>query len=86
MLVYNIKRSINILGVSDLIAKLKKWNSATKKSLFCCITNYFRLLKTYRSDIFAAQKQFAVERLYCRLEYVLFAEIMRRTQLTFTLG
>lgn len=27
MLVYNIKRSINILGVPDLIAKLQKWNS-----------------------------------------------------------
>ena len=27
MLVYNIKRSINILGVPDLIAKLKTWNS-----------------------------------------------------------
>jgi hypothetical protein len=33
MLVYNIKRSINILGVSDLIAKLKKWNSPTKQQL-----------------------------------------------------
>lgn len=31
MLVYNIKRSINILGVPDLIAKLKKWNSPYKR-------------------------------------------------------
>jgi transposase len=30
MLVYNIKRSINILGVPELIAKLKKWNSPYK--------------------------------------------------------
>jgi hypothetical protein len=46
MLVFNIKRSINILGVSDLIAKLKKWNSPYKaKACFVCITNYFRLLK-----------------------------------------
>ncbi|MFV8375255.1 hypothetical protein [Flavobacterium sp. LB1P71] len=30
MLVYNIKRSINILGVPDLIAKLQKWNSPYK--------------------------------------------------------
>ena len=30
MLVYNIKRSINILGVPDLIAKLKKWKSPYK--------------------------------------------------------
>ena len=35
MLVYNIKRSINILGVPDLIAKLKTWNSPYKrKGLF----------------------------------------------------
>ena len=27
MLVYNIKRSINILGVPDLIAKLQAWNT-----------------------------------------------------------
>jgi transposase len=31
MLVYNIKRSINILGVPDLIAKLKTWNSPYKR-------------------------------------------------------
>jgi len=30
MLVYNIKRSINILGVPELIAKLQKWNSPYK--------------------------------------------------------
>jgi hypothetical protein len=46
MLVYNIKRSINILGVSDLIAKLKEWNSPYKATAcFVCITNYFRLSK-----------------------------------------
>ena len=44
MLVYNIKRSINILGVPDLIAKLKKWNSPYKvKVLFCIKTEYFKL-------------------------------------------
>jgi len=31
MLVYNIKRSINILGVPDLIAKLQAWNSPYKR-------------------------------------------------------
>jgi transposase len=31
MLVYNIKRSINILGVPDLIAKIKAWNSPYKR-------------------------------------------------------
>jgi hypothetical protein len=36
MLVYNIKRSINILGVPDLIAKLKKWNSPYKKKVLFC--------------------------------------------------
>ncbi|UFH45326.1 hypothetical protein LNP27_09280 [Flavobacterium galactosidilyticum] len=56
MLVYNIKRSINILGVSDLIAKLKKWNSPYKaKVYFVCITNYFRVYK----DIIKNELQFA---------------------------
>jgi transposase len=44
MLVYNIKRSINILGVPDLIAKLKKWNSPYKaKVLFLIKTSYLKL-------------------------------------------
>ncbi|MFV8356806.1 transposase, partial [Flavobacterium sp. XS1P32] len=44
MLVYNIKRSINILGVPDLIAKLKKWNSPYKaKVLFLLKTKYIKL-------------------------------------------
>jgi len=30
MLVYNIKRAINILGVPELIAKLKNWKSPYK--------------------------------------------------------
>jgi hypothetical protein len=34
MLVYNIKRSINILGVSDLIAKLKKMELLQSKACF----------------------------------------------------
>jgi hypothetical protein len=33
MLVYNIKRSINILGVSDLIAKLKNGTHPKKQQL-----------------------------------------------------
>jgi transposase len=33
MLVYNIKRSINILSVPDLIAKLKTWNSPYKRKI-----------------------------------------------------
>jgi hypothetical protein len=44
MLVYNIKRSINILGVPDLIAKLKNWNSPYKaKVLFLLKTEYIKL-------------------------------------------
>jgi transposase len=44
MLVYNIKRIINILGVTELIAKLKKWNSPYKaKVLFLIKTIYFKL-------------------------------------------
>jgi hypothetical protein len=38
-LVYNIKRTINILGVPDLIAKLKNWKSPYK-------TKVLLLLKT----------------------------------------
>lgn len=44
MLVYNIKRTINILGIPDLIAKLKKWNSPYKaKVLFCLKMEYLKL-------------------------------------------
>lgn len=44
MLVYNIKRSINILGVPELIAKLQKWNSPYKaKVLFLLKTMYLKL-------------------------------------------
>lgn len=47
MLVHNIKRSINILGVADLIAKLKKWNSPYKaKVLFLLKTGYLKLNTT----------------------------------------
>jgi len=43
MLVYNIKRSINILGVPELIAKLQKWNSPYKrKDLFLLKTTYLQ--------------------------------------------
>ena len=44
MLVYNIKRTINILGVPDLIAKLKNWKSPYKtKVLFLVKTDYLTL-------------------------------------------
>ncbi|WP_243698933.1 IS1182 family transposase [Flavobacterium sandaracinum] len=44
MLVYNIKRTINILGVPDLIAKLKNWKSPYKtKGVFVFKRVYLRL-------------------------------------------
>ena len=44
MLVYNIKRAMNILGVADLIAKLRNWKSPYKsKVLFLIKTAYFKL-------------------------------------------
>lgn len=44
MLVYNIKRSINILGVPDLIDKLQKWNSSYKrKDLFLIKVTHLKL-------------------------------------------
>jgi transposase len=44
MLVYNIKRSINILGVPDLIAKIKSWNAKYPTKGFVLIkTTYFKL-------------------------------------------
>lgn len=56
MLVYNIKRTINILGVPDLIAKIKNWKSPYKaKACFVFITNCFRLCK----DIIKNELQFA---------------------------
>jgi transposase len=56
MLVYNIKRSINILGVPDLIAKLQKWNSPYKtKVLFLLKTDYLKL----KLDFVFCQTKFA---------------------------
>jgi hypothetical protein len=43
MLVYNIKRSINILGVPDLIAKLKNGTHLQDKSLVLLKTKYIKL-------------------------------------------
>jgi transposase len=44
MLVYNIKRSINILGVPDLIAKIKSWNAKYPTKGFVAIkTAYLKL-------------------------------------------
>lgn len=46
MLVYNIKRTINILGVPDLIAKLLKWKSPYKRKVKDYFkTTYFKLVR-----------------------------------------
>ncbi|MFC6268003.1 transposase, partial [Frigoriflavimonas asaccharolytica] len=48
MLVYNIKRAINILGVPELIAKLKNWKSPYKaKYCFVLETTYFKPVFAY---------------------------------------
>jgi transposase len=48
MLVYNIKRSINILGVPELIAKLHKWNSPYKaKVLLWGKTDYLKGISAF---------------------------------------
>jgi len=47
MLVYNIKRSINILGVPDLLEKLKTWNSPYKRNvLLLTKSTYLKLILT----------------------------------------
>jgi hypothetical protein len=43
MLVYNIKRAINILTVPDLIAKIKMEVTIQSKTYFAIITTYFSL-------------------------------------------
>jgi transposase len=56
MLVYNIKRTINILGVPELIAKLKKWKSPYKiKVLLLLKTDYL----TLKLDFVFCQTKFA---------------------------
>ena len=48
MLVYNIKRTINILGVPDLIAKIKNWKSLYKtKVLFYLKWGYLKLFRRF---------------------------------------
>jgi transposase len=43
MLVYNIKRTMNILGVPDLIQRLKNWKSPYKKGVFALhFMTYFK--------------------------------------------
>ena len=55
MLVYNIKRSINILGVPELIAKLQKWNSPYKRRVLFLIKK--TILKLFIVQIIFGTKQ-----------------------------
>ena len=73
MLVYNIKRSINILGVPDLIARLKKWNSPYKANVLLLLKmEYLKLnLEFFISQIkFVAIKTYFVKRLYLNYRIV----------------
>ena len=48
MMVYNLKRTINILGIPERIAKLKKWNLPDKaKILILLKKGYLKLNTTY---------------------------------------
>ena len=48
MLVYNIKRAMNILGVPELISKLKTWKSPYKREvLFLQISKHFKLKSAF---------------------------------------
>lgn len=48
MLVYNLKRSINILGVPDLIAKIKSWNAKYPTKGFVAVKRaYLNLFYSY---------------------------------------
>lgn len=56
MLVYNIKRSIKILGVPDLIAKIKSWNAKYPTNGFVFIKTAYLKLKL---DLIDSQTPFA---------------------------
>lgn len=55
MLVYNIKRSINILGIPDLIAKLQAWNTPYKRKAWLFIKTTY--LKRFLAQIIFETKQ-----------------------------
>ena len=55
MLVYNIKRSITILGVPDLIAKLNTWNSPYKRKVLFLLKTTF--LKLFLANFFCNNNQ-----------------------------
>jgi hypothetical protein len=55
-MVYNIKRSINILGVSDLIAKQEQLTYKAK-ALFVCIRTILGFLKIVLQISYALPKK-----------------------------
>jgi hypothetical protein len=53
MLVYNIKRAMNILGVPELIAKLKGWKSPYKREVLSLVkVSCFKLFKKVSVNFF----------------------------------
>jgi hypothetical protein len=67
MLVYNIKRSINILGVGGLLAKIKSWNTKYPINVFVYIKPiYFKLYIAFEKIELKLQleKQHVLERLF----------------------
>jgi hypothetical protein len=73
MLLNNIKRSINILGVPDLIAKIKSWNAKYPTKVFVAIKMMYLKLKLhfvcYQLNLLP-KKQLALYGLYCSLKLV----------------
>ena len=70
MLVYNIKRAMNILGVVDLIAKLKIWKSPYKREvLLLLIMDHFKLKSAL---VFEREKLAALKYNVIKGSYLLF--------------
>ena len=70
MLVYNIKRAMKILGVPDLIAKIKTWKSPYKrKVLFLLIMDHFELKSAL---VFEREKLAALKYNVIKGSYLLF--------------
>ncbi|WP_348799021.1 hypothetical protein [Flavobacterium adhaerens] len=67
MLMYNIKRSINILGVPELLAKLKKWNSPYKREVCFCVKMVYLKLFTDRFEN-QFKKRLLLNRTYANLQ------------------
>jgi transposase len=69
MLVYNIKRTMNILGIPDLIDKIQKWNAKyPSKGYALIIATFFKLFcefKIIRILISISKNRLAYKRVLC---------------------